>query len=146
MEAVHAFNGKVLEYSHSAGFESYRRTYAARFQERGLVAVNHNDIIITTGGSEAIVFGMMSCLNPGDEVIIPEPFYANYNGFAQMAGVKVVPITTYIDDSFALPSVSDFEKLINENVHELLSFVTPTTQPVHFTLMKNCNQLRESWF
>lgn len=141
MEAVHAFNGKVLEYSHSAGFESYRRTYAARFQERG-VAVNHNDIIITTGGSEAIVFGMMSCLNPGDEVIIPEPFYANYNGFAQMAGVKVVPITTYIDDSFALPPVSEFEKLINKRTKAIV-ICNPNNPTGTLYTDEELNQLRE---
>jgi len=119
IEAIQQYDGKVLEYSHSAGLESYRRKYAQRFQERG-ISVDHNDIIITTGGSEAIVFGMMSCLNPGDEVIIPEPFYANYNGFAQMAGVKVVPITTHIEKGFALPSVSDFEKLINDRTKAIV--------------------------
>lgn len=119
IEAIKHFDGKVLEYSHSAGLESYRRKYAQGFQERG-IAVDHNDIIITTGGSEAIVFGMMSCLNPGDEVIIPEPFYANYNGFAQMAGVKVVPITTHIENGFALPSVKEFEKLINERTKAIV--------------------------
>lgn len=119
IEAIQQYDGKVLEYSHSAGLESYRRKYASRFQERG-IAIDHNDIIITTGGSEAIVFGMMSCLNPGDEVIIPEPFYANYNGFAQMAGVKVVPITTHIEEGFALPSVSAFEKLINERTKAIV--------------------------
>lgn len=119
IEAIQQYDGKVLEYSHSAGLESYRRKYAAQFQERG-IKVDHNDIIITTGGSEAIIFGMMSCLNPGDEVIIPEPFYANYNGFAQMAGVKVVPITTHIELGFALPSVSDFEKLINERTKAIV--------------------------
>jgi aspartate aminotransferase len=119
IEAIQQYDGKVLEYSHSAGLESYRRKYATRFQERG-IHIDHNDIIITTGGSEAIVFGMMSCLNPGDEVIIPEPFYANYNGFAQMAGVKVVPITTHIEQGFALPSVSEFEKLINERTKAIV--------------------------
>lgn len=119
IEAIQQFDGKVLEYSHSAGLESYRRKYAQRFQERN-IGVDHNDIIITTGGSEAIIFGMMSCLNPGDEVIIPEPFYANYNGFAQMAGVKVVPITTHIENGFALPSVKEFEKLINERTKAIV--------------------------
>jgi len=113
LDAVHDFNGKVLEYSHSAGLESYRRKYAEKMAERD-VHVSHNDIIITTGGSEAIIFAMMSTLDPGDEVIIPEPFYANYNGFAQMAGVKVVPITTHIEDGFALPSVKSFQKLITK--------------------------------
>jgi aspartate aminotransferase len=76
------------------------------------VDVNANQIIITTGGSEAILFGFMACLDPGDEVIIPEPFYANYNGFAVEAGVKVVPITSYIENGFALPPIEDFEKVI----------------------------------
>jgi len=141
LEAMHNFEGKVLEYSHSAGFESYRRRYSERFQERGL-PIGHNDIIITTGGSEAIVFGMMSCLNPGDEVIIPEPFYANYNGFAQMAGVKVVPITTYIDDSFALPSVSEFEKLINAKTKAIV-ICNPNNPTGTLYTDEELNQLRE---
>jgi len=113
LDAVHEFNGKVLEYSHSAGLESYRRKYAEKMAERG-IQISHNDIIISTGGSEAIIFAMMSTLDPGDEVIIPEPFYANYNGFAQMAGVKVVPITTHIEQGFALPSAKEFKKLITK--------------------------------
>jgi aspartate aminotransferase len=141
IEAMHNFDGKVLEYSHSAGFESYRRRYAERFQERGL-SIGHNDIIITTGGSEAIIFGMMSCLNPGDEVIIPEPFYANYNGFAQMAGVKVVPITTYIDDSFALPSVSEFEKLINSKTKAIV-ICNPNNPTGTLYTDEELHQLRE---
>ncbi len=111
LNAVHDFQGKVLEYSHSAGLESYRRKYAEKMRNRG-IEITHQDIIISTGGSEAIVFAMMSCLDAGDEVIIPEPFYANYNGFAQMAGVKVVPITTRIEDGFALPAAEAFEALI----------------------------------
>lgn len=111
LNAVHDFQGKVLEYSHSAGLESYRRKYAEKMRDRG-IEITHQDIIISTGGSEAIVFAMMSCLDAGDEVIIPEPFYANYNGFAQMAGVKVIPITTCIEDGFALPPAEAFEALI----------------------------------
>lgn len=111
LNAVHDFQGKVLEYSHSAGLESYRRKYAEKMRDRG-IEITHQDIIISTGGSEAIVFAMMSCLDAGDEVIIPEPFYANYNGFAQMAGVKVIPITTRIEDGFALPTAEAFEALI----------------------------------
>jgi aspartate aminotransferase len=141
MKAVHGFSGKVLEYSHSAGLESYRRVYAQRFQERGL-AITHNDIIISTGGSEAIIFGMMSCLNPGDEVIIPEPFYANYNGFAQMAGVRVVPITTYINDNFALPSVSEFEKLINARTKAIV-ICNPNNPTGTLYSDEELNQLRE---
>jgi len=112
MEAVkNATYEKVLEYSHSAGNESYRRKLVEYYSKRN-IAVDHTQIIITTGGSEAILFGFMACLDEGDEVIIPEPFYANYNGFAVEAGVKVVPITAYIDSGFALPAIEDFEKAI----------------------------------
>jgi len=111
LDAVRHFDFKVLEYSHSAGNESYRRKLAAYYKRVG-IDVDYNQIIITTGGSEAILFGFMSCLDPGDEVIIPEPFYANYNGFAVAAGVVVKPITSYIETGFALPPISEFEKLI----------------------------------
>ncbi|MGF1587564.1 MAG: pyridoxal phosphate-dependent aminotransferase [Bacteroidales bacterium] len=103
---------KVIEYSHSAGNESYRRKLSQYYQ--GIdIRVDHTQILITTGGSEAILFALMSCLNPGDEVITPEPFYANYNGFAVTAGVKIIPVTSSIENGFALPPVSEFEKLIN---------------------------------
>jgi len=111
LDAVRHADIKVLEYSHSAGNESYRKKLVTYYQKVG-IQVDHTQIMITAGGSEAIVFGFMSCLNPGDEVIIPEPFYANYNGFAVMAGVKVVPITSRIDDGFALPPIAAFEKVI----------------------------------
>lgn len=102
---------KVIEYSHSAGNESYRRGLANYYKSVG-IDITHNDIIITTGGSEAITIGFMSCLDHGDEIIAPEPFYANYNGFATSAGVKVVPVTSSIENNFALPPISEFEKLI----------------------------------
>ena len=111
MEAVRNADIKVLAYSHSAGNESYRLKLVEYYKKVG-IDVTQEEIMITTGGSEAIVFGMMSCLNPGDEIIIPEPFYANYNGFAVMAGVNVVPLTCSIDDGFALPPIAEFEKLI----------------------------------
>jgi aspartate aminotransferase len=111
MDAVKHTNIKVLEYSHSAGNESYRKKLTEYYRRVG-IDVSANQIIITAGGSEAIVFGFMCCLNPGDEVIIPEPFYANYNGFAVMAGVKVVPIKSSISNGFALPPIQDFEKVI----------------------------------
>lgn len=111
LDAVKNTHIKVLEYSHSAGNESYRKKLVDYYKTVG-VNVNANQIIVTTGGSEAILFGFMACLDPGDEVIIPEPFYANYNGFAVEAGVKVVPITSYIDNGFALPPIEDFEKVI----------------------------------
>lgn len=102
---------KVIEYSHSAGNESYRRGLAEYYRSVG-IEIDHTNIIITTGGSEAITIGFLSCLNPGDEVIIPEPFYANYNGFAITAGIKVVPVTSKIENNFGLPPIADFEKLI----------------------------------
>jgi aspartate aminotransferase len=111
LKAIRENQLKVVEYSHSAGNESYRKGLAAYYQSVG-INVTHNDMIITTGGSEAITIAFMSCLNPGDEVITPEPFYANYNGFATTAGVKIVPVTSSISNGFALPPISDFEKLI----------------------------------
>jgi aspartate aminotransferase len=111
MAAIRHADIKVIEYSHSAGNESYRRKLVDYYNGVG-VSVNHNQIIVTTGGSEAILFGFMACLDPGDEVIIPEPFYANYNGFAIAAGVHVVPVTSYIENGYALPPIADFEKLI----------------------------------
>ncbi|HEV2355642.1 MAG TPA: pyridoxal phosphate-dependent aminotransferase [Puia sp.] len=111
LDAVRHFNFKVLEYSHSAGNESYRRKLADYYRRVG-IDVDYTQIIVTTGGSEAILFGFMSCLDAGDEVIIPEPFYANYNGFAVEAGVVVKPLTSYISTGFALPPVAEFEKLI----------------------------------
>jgi aspartate aminotransferase len=111
LDAVRNADIKVLEYSHSAGNESYRRKLVKYYQSVG-IDVSYDQIMITTGGSEAIMFGFFTCFNPGDEVIVPEPFYANYNGFACAAGVKVVPITSHIENGFALPPIEDFEKVI----------------------------------
>ena len=111
LDAVRNANFKVLEYSHSAGNESYRKKLVSYYAKNN-IEVNSNEIIITTGGSEAILFGFMACLDIGDEVIIPEPFYANYNGFAVQAGVKVIPIGSNIETGFALPPIEDFEKAI----------------------------------
>jgi aspartate aminotransferase len=111
LDAVRNSDFKILEYSHSAGNESYRKKLVEYYHSVN-INVDHNEIIITTGGSEAILFGFMSCLDAGDEVIIPEPFYANYNGFAVTAGVTVKPITSNIETGFALPPIEEFEKLI----------------------------------
>lgn len=111
LDAVRKSDFTILEYSHSAGNESYRRKLVEYYKSVG-IEVNHNQIIVTTGGSEAILFGFLVCLDAGDEVIIPEPFYANYNGFAVEAGVSVVPVTSYIENGFALPPISEFEKAI----------------------------------
>jgi aspartate aminotransferase len=119
LEAIRKYDGKVIEYSHSAGNESYRKALAERFCQKG-VNVDHNQILITTGGSEAILFAMFSCMNPGDEIIIPEPFYTNYNAFALTAGVVVKPITSNIKNGFALPAISEFEKAITPKTRAIL--------------------------
>jgi aspartate aminotransferase len=111
LDAVRHSDFKVLEYSHSAGNESYRRKLVQYYKTVG-IDVTHEQIIVTTGGSEAIIFGFMACMDAGDEVIIPEPFYANYNGFAVEAGVIVKPITSAIETGFALPPIEEFEKAI----------------------------------
>ena len=119
LDAVRNADIKVLEYSHSAGNESYRRKLVQYYKKVG-IDVTHEQIIITTGGSEAIMFGFFCCLNPGDEVIIPEPFYANYNGFACAASVMVVPITSTIASGFALPPIEDFEKVITSKTKAII--------------------------
>lgn len=119
LDAVRHADIKVLEYSHSAGNESYRKKLVEYYKRVG-IDVNHNNILITTGGSEAIVFAFMCCLNPGDEVIIPEPFYANYNGFAVMAGVNVVPVRSSIDDGFSLPPIAAFKDAITPRTKGIL--------------------------
>lgn len=111
LDAIHNFDEKVLEYSHSAGIESYRIKLSASYKAQG-IPVETEDILITTGGSEALIFAMLCTCNPGDEVIIPEPFYANYNSFAVTAGVKVVPVTANIEDGFALPAMEEIEAKI----------------------------------
>jgi len=119
LNAVRNSDFKILEYSHSAGNESYRKKLVEYYRSVN-INVDHNEIIITTGGSEAILFGFMTCLDAGDEVIIPEPFYANYNGFAVTAGVTVKPITSRIDTGFALPPIEEFEKLITRKTKAII--------------------------
>lgn len=119
IDAVKKADITVLEYSHSAGFDSYREKLAAYYQKQGL-PINKEDIIITTGGSEALIFAMGSTMDEGDEIIIPEPFYANYNGFSTQNGVKVVPVMSGIDNGFALPAIADFEKLITPKTKAIL--------------------------
>ncbi len=111
MNAVKNTDIKVLEYSHSAGNESYRKKLCGYYKTYD-INVEASDVIITCGGSEAISIAMMSCFNPGDEIIIPEPFYANYNGFSCAANVIVKPIISTIENGFALPPISEFEKVI----------------------------------
>jgi len=119
LEAIHNFKDEVVEYSHSAGFKSYRKGLANYYQNIG-ITINYNNLIVTTGGSEALLFALNSCLDNGDEIIIPEPFYANYNGFSTSAGVIVKSIATSIDDGFALPEIAEFEKLITPKTKAIL--------------------------
>ena len=110
---------KVIEYSHSAGIESYRKKLVTYYDHYG-IKLNYDEIMVTTGGSEAIEIAMMTCLNEGDEIIIPEPFYANYNGVGIQAGIKIKPIISKIEDGFALPPVSEFEKLIGPSTKAIM--------------------------
>ncbi|MCU0473267.1 MAG: pyridoxal phosphate-dependent aminotransferase [Bacteroidales bacterium] len=119
LNALRNIDLKVIEYSHSAGNESYRRKLAEYYRKIG-INIDHTELLITTGGSEAILFSLMSCLNPGDEVIIPEPYYANYNGFTITAGVKIVPVISYIKNDFALPPVSEIEKKITPRTRGII--------------------------
>lgn len=119
LEAVRTADIKVLEYSPSQGFESYRTKLAQYYISKN-IEVTADEIIITAGGSEAISFALMSCMNPGDEIIIPEPFYANYNGFAVAAGINVVPIPSSIEDNFALPPIAAFEQAITERTKAIM--------------------------
>lgn len=119
LDAVRNCNMTVLEYSHSAGFESYRNKLT-EYYKRFDIDLTSNQIIVTTGGSEAILFAMMCCLDPGDEIIIPEPFYANYNGFAVAAQVNIKPISSSIQDGFKLPPIEDFEKNITARTKAIM--------------------------
>lgn len=140
-DAIKNYEYKVLEYSHSAGNESYRKKLVGYYKSVG-INVNFNQIIITTGGSESILFGMLSCLDTDDEIIIPEPFYANYNGFAIAAGVKVVPVTSYIEDGFSLPPISEFEKLITAKTKAII--ICNPNNPTGYSYSKEeLNQLKD---
>ena len=119
IDAVRTTNLHVLEYSHSAGFQSYRDKLATYYQRNG-IDVKSEHIIITVGGSEAIQFSLLACLDPGDEIIIPEPFYANYNGFGTSAGVKIVPIHSSIESGFELPPIEEFEKAVSPKTKAIM--------------------------
>lgn len=111
LNAVKYNNLKIVEYSHSAGIESYRKKLCNYYKSYN-INIDYTDLIITTGGSEAISIAMMSCFNPGDEILIPEPFYANYNGFSCASNVVVKPIRSSIESGFSLPAIEEFEKMI----------------------------------
>ena len=119
LQAIRGMKREVLEYSPSEGFASYRDGLSRYYSTVG-VEVTPEEIMVTTGGSEALVFAFMSCLNPGDQVIIPEPFYANYNGFAAWAGIEIVPVTASIENGFALPPMAAFEAAITDRTKAIL--------------------------
>ncbi len=120
LDKIHNLDLKVVEYSHSAGFQSYREGLAKYYKGFNIDLNPDNQIMVTTGGSEALIFAFQTCFNDGDELIVPEPFYANYNAFGVTANVKVVPVTSKIEDDFSLPPISDFEKLITSKTKGIL--------------------------
>lgn len=141
MEAIRNCTETVIKYSHSAGNISYRKKLSKYYQNIG-IDIDENQILITTGGSEAITFALMSCMNPGDEIIIPEPFYANYNGFAVTAGVVVKPITSSITNDFALPSIEEFEKLITPKTKGIV-ICNPNNPTGYLYSKEELDQLRD---
>jgi aspartate aminotransferase len=141
LDAVRHTDMKVLEYSPSPGFESYRKKLVS-YYKRNNIDVTPSQIIVTTGGSEAIMFAIMSCLDPGDEIIIPEPFYANYNGFSTSSGVKVVPIPSGIENGFALPAIEEFEKAVTTRTKAIM-ICNPNNPTGYLYSMDELNVLRE---
>jgi aspartate aminotransferase len=119
LNALRSISQKVIEYSHSAGNESYRRKLAEFYLKIG-INVDYTELLVTTGGSEAILFALMTCVNPGEEVISPEPLYANYNGFAVAAGIDIIPVTSYIKDDFALPPINEIEKRVTRKTKGII--------------------------
>ena len=140
LEAIKNFKPKVVAYSHSAGFQSYREGLANYYKNVGL-NVTHQNILVTTGGSEAITMSLNSIMDQGDEIIIPEPFYANYNGFSTAAGVKVKPISSSINSGFSLPEISEFEKLITPKTKAIL-ICNPGNPTGYLYAQEELNSLR----
>lgn len=141
LNAIHNFNQKVVEYSHSAGILSYRKKLCDYYKSNN-INISPDDIIVTSGGSEAILFAMQTCMNEGDEVIIPEPFYANYNGFAISSGVVVKPLLSSIESGFALPAIKDFENAITPGTKAIL--VCNPNNPTGYLYSKDeLEQLRD---
>ena len=141
LDALRHIDRKVLEYSPSQGFLSYREKLC-KFYEKYKIYVKPDDIIITSGGSEAVLFAFMSCLNPGDEIIIPEPAYANYMSFAISAGAKIRTISTSIEEGFALPKVEKFEELINEHTRAVM-ICNPNNPTGYLYTRREMNQIRD---
>lgn len=141
LDAIRNMDEKVLEYTHSAGIEHYRRRLAEFYNKRNF-GIDLSNIITTTGGSEAILFGLLAICNPGDQIIIPEPFYANYNSFAMEAGVEIVPVKSYIENGFALPPIEEFEKKITEKTKAVL-ICNPNNPTGYLYSQQEVEQLRD---
>lgn len=120
IQKIQKIDRKVIEYSHSAGFQSYRTGLANYYQKLGFELDPEKEIMVTTGGSEALIFAFQCCFETGDEIIIPEPFYANYNGFASSCGIKVVSVTAKIENGFALPPVAELEAKVTSKTKGIL--------------------------
>ena len=141
IDAIKHVDRKILEYSPSQGYRSYREKIEGYYRKYG-ISVTADDIIVTCGGSEAVLFAFMSCLNPGDEIIVPEPAYANYMAFAISAGAKIRTITTTIEEGFCLPKVEKFEELINPKTRAIL-ICNPNNPTGYLYTRREMNQIRD---
>ena len=141
LDALKKIDRKILEYSPSQGYLSYRQKLIPYYKKFN-INITPDDIIITSGGSEAVLFAFMACLNPGDEIIVPEPAYANYMAFAISAGAKIRTITTSIEEGFALPKVEKFEELINEKTRAIM-ICNPNNPTGYLYTRREMNQIRD---
>ena len=141
IDAIRNIDRKVLEYSPSAGYRSYREKLVG-YYDKFNIKLTADDIIITSGGSEAVLFSFLACLNPGDEIIVPEPAYANYMAFAISAGAKIRTIATTIEEGFSLPKVEKFEELINERTRAIL-ICNPKNPTGYLYTRREMNQIRD---
>ena len=141
IDAIKNIDRKILEYSPSQGYLSYRQKLTGYYAKYN-INLTADDIIITSGGSEAVLFAFLSCLNPGDEIIVPEPAYANYMAFAISAGAKIRTVTTTIEEGFSLPKVEKFEELINERTRAIL-ICNPNNPTGYLYSRREMNQIRD---
>jgi len=141
LERLRNIDRTVIEYSHSAGYESYRKGLAKYYKGAG-IDIDHTHVMVTTGGSEALLFGFMTCFNAGDEIIIPEPFYANYNGFSTASNLVIKPVTADIDNGFALPPIAEFEKMITDKTRGIL-ICNPGNPTGYLYTQDELNSLRD---
>ena len=141
LDAIRSVNRTILEYSPSQGYKSYREKLVKYYATYN-IDVTADDIIVTSGGSEAVLFAFLSCLNPGDEIIVPEPAYANYMAFAISAGAVIRTVTTTIEEGFSLPKVEKFEELINERTRAIL-ICNPNNPTGYLYTRREMNQIRD---